>query len=261
MKASPFPGMDPWLELHWGDVHHSLIQYARDALQERLPGDLRARVEERVYVEDENHKSRAIIPDVVVSQIHPWPAADLEPEGGATVASPLVFEISNPEITEGYIEIRDRGGKVITVIEFLSPSNKRAGVGRDKYLEKQQEVLRSDASLVEIDLVRSGQRTLALPAYDIPLENRTDYVACVSPGWEHRRRLLYPLPFRKRLPILPIPLRQRESEAALDLQALVDQAYVQGRYYDLDYTLPLEPPLAPEDVAWAAELVKAAGRR
>ena len=39
--------MDPWLELHWGDVHHRLVQYAGDALQTRLPEDLFARVEER----------------------------------------------------------------------------------------------------------------------------------------------------------------------------------------------------------------------
>ncbi len=26
---SPFPGMDPYLESHWRDVHHSLITYTR----------------------------------------------------------------------------------------------------------------------------------------------------------------------------------------------------------------------------------------
>jgi hypothetical protein len=49
--ASPFPGMDPYLEQHWGDVHQSLIIYAGDHLQKLLPKDLRARVEERVFVE------------------------------------------------------------------------------------------------------------------------------------------------------------------------------------------------------------------
>jgi hypothetical protein len=48
---SPFPGMDPYLEAHWRDVHASLIIYARDALQGVLPGSLRARVEERVLLE------------------------------------------------------------------------------------------------------------------------------------------------------------------------------------------------------------------
>lgn len=34
--ASPFPGMDPYLEQHWGDVHPSFITYARDQLQPHL---------------------------------------------------------------------------------------------------------------------------------------------------------------------------------------------------------------------------------
>ena len=48
--ASPFPGMDPYLEAHWGDIHHRIINYACDAIQEQLPDDLFARMEERIYV-------------------------------------------------------------------------------------------------------------------------------------------------------------------------------------------------------------------
>src|SRR5207249_3313977 len=48
MMPSPFPGMDPYLESHWRDVHASLIIYTRDALQDSLPRELRARVERRV---------------------------------------------------------------------------------------------------------------------------------------------------------------------------------------------------------------------
>src|SRR5882724_4571156 len=108
MKTSPFPGMDPWLELHWGDVHHSLIQYSRDALQTRLPNDLIARVDERVFVEGEPEANRVIRPDMVVSEVQPWSGPSAESSGGVAVANPLVFEVSNPEIAEGYIEIRDR---------------------------------------------------------------------------------------------------------------------------------------------------------
>ena len=63
---SPFPGMDPYLEQFWGDVHHGLITYARDQLQSDLPDDLRARMEERVFVEMESGEPRAIFPDVHV---------------------------------------------------------------------------------------------------------------------------------------------------------------------------------------------------
>src|SRR5262245_52393742 len=50
---SPFPGMDPYLEQHWGDIHHRLITYGCDQLRPQLPEDLRARIEERVFVESD----------------------------------------------------------------------------------------------------------------------------------------------------------------------------------------------------------------
>ncbi len=34
---SPFPGMDPYLEEHWGDVHHNLITFAQGLLNDNLP--------------------------------------------------------------------------------------------------------------------------------------------------------------------------------------------------------------------------------
>ena len=75
---SPFPGMDPWLELHWGDVHHSLIQYSRDAIQGTLPDDLLARVEERVYVEMDDTRIRSIAPDSRISEWKSFPRRPLD---------------------------------------------------------------------------------------------------------------------------------------------------------------------------------------
>jgi len=47
---SPFPGMDPYLERQWRDVHGSLVIYARDALNEQLGGELVARCDERLVI-------------------------------------------------------------------------------------------------------------------------------------------------------------------------------------------------------------------
>jgi hypothetical protein len=260
---SPFPGMDPYLERYWGDVHGRLIVYACDIIQPRLPGNLIARIEQRVFMESDGAHIRHIVPDVCLSTVYPESEEipDVLHEGDAALAEPVVFELDEAEITERYIEIREAdGGKVITVIEFLSPSNKRPGAGQELYLAKRTEVLGSDTSLVEIDLVRAGQRVLALPSDDIPIEHRQDYLACVSPGWNRRRRELYPMPLRQRLPLLPIPLREREPRLPLDLRALVDQAYAAGRYHQLDYRAALKPPLAPEDAAWAQTLLTSTGR-
>ena len=262
---SPFPGMDPYLERHWSDVHHRLIQYSCDALQPDLPRDLIARVEERVFLETGPDARRQRIPDVYVAQLHDspdWPGGSGKRNGGTAIAEPLLYEVLTDPISEGYIEIRQRqGGKVITVIEFLSPTNKLGGVGQETYLQKQDEVLRSDASLVEIDLVRQGQRVLALAHYDIPSRNRADYLACISPGWRHRRRELYPMSLRKRLPVLPIPLRRDEPRLPLDLQAQLDHAYMAGRYDATNYKIELEPPLSARDSAWAAKRIKRVKKR
>jgi hypothetical protein len=264
VMKSPFPGMDPYLETRWEGVHQTLTVYARDAIQPQLPEDLWALAQDRVYVESEGERIRHIVPDAHVSRIYPPPKPQVAAlrEGAVAVAEPVVFEVQEPLVTESYISIQEpKGGKVITVIEFLSIANKSGGVGEAKYLEEQAEVLRSDASLVELDLVRAGRRVLALPHYEIPAEYRGDYLACISPGWKRNRRELYPMPLRQRLPILPIPLRPDESRVQLDLQSLVDQAYRAGRYDRLNYREALETPLPPEDAAWVEALLKAAGRR
>jgi Protein of unknown function (DUF4058) len=256
--------MDPYLEMHWGDVHQSLVTYAREALQPGLPADLVARMEERVFIETEPDRIRRIVPDVHIAAHGAWPsaAATARETGSVAVAEPIVFDLLLDPVTEGYIEIRERdGGKVITVIEFLSPANKTSGLGQEKYFQKQEEVLSSNASLVEIDLVRCGRRVLALPSAEIPTQHRNAYLACVSPGWLRARRELYPLPLRQPLPAIPIPLRQGEARINLDIQALVARTYTVGRYELTNYAVEPEPPLPPEDAAWAADLLKSAGRR
>ena len=54
-----------------------------------------------------------------------------------------------------------------------------------------------------------------------------------------------------------MPLRKGDADAPLDLQALVDQAYRNGRYDTLDYKADPDPPLRPDDAAWADELLRA----
>jgi hypothetical protein len=99
---------------------------------------------------------------------------------------------------------------------------------------------------------------LALPRHEIPLEHRSDYLACISPGWKRNRRELYPIPLRQRL---PISLRRNEPPVYLDLQGLVDHAYGTGRYDRLEYGAELNPPLSADDAVWAESLLKAAGKR
>jgi hypothetical protein len=260
---SPFPGMDPYLESHWRDVHHRLVMYSSDAIQSSLPGDLRARVEERVFVESPLGGGREAYPDVRVVEYPRGRGPAPLRSGGAGIAEPLVLHVPVEEISEGYIQIIEAGSgnRVVTVIEFLSVTNKRPGQGQELYLLKQQELMSSTTSLVEIDLLRAGKRVLMAGPHDIPPSHRTTYQACVRRGWKPGRVEVYRLPLREPLPAIRIPLRETDDDAILDLQALIDQCYRNGRYDDLDYAAEPEPPLDPEDAAWADGLLREQGMR
>jgi hypothetical protein len=258
---SPFPGMDPYLEQHWGDVHHNLITFAQGMLNEQLPRDLRARVEERILVELPS-EDRVYYPDIrVVEHDHPGQSGTATTASGVTLAEPLEVPFLEPE-TQGYIEIVETRPerRLITVLEILSPSNKYAGPGRELYRQKQRDLMQGCVSLVEIDLLRAGPHVLQVALGRYPPAYRTPYKVCVHRGWKASAEI-YRVPLREPLPAIRVPLRQTDADVPLDLQALIMQVYRHGRYDDIDYTVPPVPPLDPADEAWADELLRQAGKR
>lgn len=263
MKKSPFPGMDPYLEQHWRDVHHRLVTYSCDQMQASLPGDLLARMEERVFVESAGGVERSVYPDVRVTEhgrpgwLAP-PAGFEQGNGGIAIAEPLVIQLDDEPVSEGYIEIIDvgSGNRVITVIEVLSLANKLAGEGQDLYLKDQCERKDARLSLVEIDLLRAGKRILLVPPDRVPPRYRTTYQVVSFRAWKPFAYEVYRVPLRERLPVISIPLRETDRDVSLDLQALIDQCYRNGRYDTLDYSRPASPPLEAEDQGWADELFR-----
>lgn len=260
--ASSFPGMDPYLERHWLDVHSSLVVYARNQLQPQLPAGLVARSNERLVVDAPYDEERAIFPDVrVVEQLSggrsPAPAAS------AAVAEPLVMHVSRTRFRQPYVEIRETSGqgRLVTVIEFLSPSNKLPGDGRKQYLRKRDELIDANVNLVEIDLTRTGRRELLVPQSQIPQSHRTTYQASVYTAWADGRIELYAMPQREPLPIIAVPLREADSAVNLSIHDLIHRAYEDGGYDSIDYRQECEPPLDAEDAAWANEVLRRAGRR
>jgi hypothetical protein len=254
--------MDPYLEQHWRDIHHRFLTYACDDLQERLPRDLRARLEERVYVEPEDGDGRGIYPDVRVVE-YPGCGSGTALATEVEVTEPLVIHADSEPATEGYIEIIDvgSGNRVVTVFELLSDSNKQPGEGRDLYRKKQRECLQGGVSLVEIDLLRAGSRVLAVPPARIPPSHRTTYQVCVTRGCRPRSYEVYRAPLREPLPVIRVPLRPADADVPLNLQALIDRCYHHGRYDDIDYRAAPNPPLEPAEAAWADEWLSARGLR
>ncbi len=257
---SPFPGMDPYLEQHWRSVHHRLITYACDQLRPMLPPDLRSTIEERVFVESEEGDRREFYPDVHVVEYPKKEGAEARP-AAIVVAQPILVHVAREPSSQGYIEIVDSssGNRVVTVIEFVSPTNKLPGKGRKLYRKKQKEVIRSGASLVEIDLNRSGKRSLAGSTAVLRPSDRTTYMACITRAWKRDVAELYPLRLAEPLPALRIPLRKRDADVTLNLQALIDQCYENGGYEMIDYSLPPLPPLDADGAAWAEKWLRAKG--
>jgi len=277
--SSPFPGMDPYLEAPqiWPDLHDSLAGEIRNELNQTLPSPCYARLETRPelgIVEQEGERQR-VVPDVTVIR-HPNPP---KAPGDGTVAvverprrdiSPSIdTAMSVGTIRHHFVEIRDpsQGHKLITLIEIVSPSNKRAGPDREAYGFKQREVLESDANLIELDFVRAGRRIL--PTVDLKnliktIKPSPAYLVLINRAWQRTgfstRYQIFPVGLREWLPCIPVPLKRGEEEVSLDLQFVFNRAYNTGPYRRgaVDYAKrPPAPRMDPDDATRAAELTRA----
>ncbi len=249
----PVPGMDPFFEgQRWPDFHHRLISAIADALTPALRPRYEARIEERVYVERESDLAIGVVrPDISIVQETPQNGG-----GMATIAPPARLAIAMPvEHREAFIEIRIvPSGELVTVIEVLSPANKRAGSdGRSEYLRKRQAVLGSRVHLLELDLLRGGQR---MPMAD-PLPP-ADFYVIASRARTRPVADVWHFALRDPLPVVGVPLAGGDPDLALDLQAEFTSIYDRAGYdYTLRYQQEVAPPLAPEDTEWVRKLLAA----
>lgn len=253
---TPFPGMDPYLE-HlelWPSVHLGLISAIWMDLAPRLSPRYVVSVEERTYIAASSPDSFIGRADVAVASDRGPVVARAGGNGGVMVREPLAVYVPAPDVvTERYLEVRNvQYGYVVTVIEVLSPDNKRPGSrGHTEYLTKREQLLSTRTSLVEIDLLRGGQWP---PIHgEVP---ESDYRILVVRGWERPRALLYPFNLHDPIPAVPIPLERGDEEPLLDLNTLLHRLYDQAVYrLRIDYRQPPVPPLDEEDAAWAAALI------
>jgi hypothetical protein len=170
-----------------------------------------------------------------------------------------VLEVDVPmadEVEEVFVEVREvTTGRCVTVLELLSPVNKLTGRGRETYLEKRTQVLRTRTSLVEVDLLRAGE---PMPVIGPPVAS--NYRILVSRGSRRPRAQLYTWSLRELIPTFALPLAKGDSEPTVDVGAVLHALYDRARFdLRLDYTRPPVPPLGEEDAAWARSLVARAG--
>ena len=158
-------------------------------------------------------------------------------------------------VDEWYLEVREAvRGKLVTVIEVLSPTNKVHEPGRKKYRKIRDKILDSKTSMIEIDLLRAGKpmpMTIAQPM-------QSDYRILVSRSARRPQATLYALGLRQPIPAVPIPLLPRESEPTLDLNRVLHDLYDRARFdLRLNYATPAPPPDVERGVgAWIASGAK-----
>jgi hypothetical protein len=260
---SPFPGMDPYLEhpAGWMGFHNALVVEMMAALNQQLMPAYYADSEERVYISTEGDPGRkAIVPDIKVirtgKKAKPvGAAAARKSSAGVAVCEPIdVTTLIDVEIHEPYLTVIHReSGRVVTVIEVVSPANKVAGAtGRESYLGKRTAAQQAGINWVEIDLLRDG-----VPLFFRDVYPPSDYYVFMSKLTGRSRSLLWPIRIQERLPEILIPLGGNDPDAKLDLQPLLDTVYDRGPYsVKLKYKADPPPPLPPELAKWADALLR-----
>lgn len=251
---SPFPGMNSFLEQNdtWDDFHNDFITRLREALSHEVRPNYFVKVETRIYIRELSAEERALFgkADVGVSR-NPRTSRKGAAATLSAVAAPQQLTFPNvEEERQCWIEIIDvRTRKVVTVIEVLSPTNKRSGPDRDDYLNKRATLTLGLVNFVEIDLRRGGTRPQppALPP--------CDYYVLVARKQEWPLFGFWPLGLRERLPVIGVPLLPPDADVLVDLQAVLNHTYDAAGYGDYIYTEAPDPPLSPEDAAWAKGLI------
>lgn len=222
---SPFPGMDPYLETPklWPAFQHQLLACLYQILLPGLVDRYRARVGTRTYVSE----------------------------------MPLFTSIIREQFAEEFIEIRNRtDGRLVTLLEVVSPANKTTPAGRQAYLDARQQAVAQRAGIVEIDLVMQGKPLLTYSRDGLP---EYDYAVTVTRSNAPDRYEIYTSTLQKKLPKFKLPLAADDRDALLDLQAAFGRAYDLGSFAgQIDYKGPPPPdvPVSAANRAWAEELLK-----
>lgn len=260
--ANPFPGMNPYLESSriWPEVHNKLIGEMHRFLRRTLPFRYTVIMDERVGIGNDPSRdppARYAEPDLSIrgGGVREPAAVAYQTEGRVSARLPLDDETTR----EMYITIGERSQEdPVTIVELLSPSNKRSGQhGRSQYLDKRERVIFAPTHLVEIDLLRRG-RPMPVEGYD----GDAPYRHLIS-RWQTRPEVdLYPFRLQTSIPDVPVPLLEGDDDAVVPLGALLDDMYEQDYYVNyVDYNGDPEGPLSDDDREWIDGLLREKGLR
>jgi hypothetical protein len=215
--------MDPYLEDEqlWPSFHHGLVTCLQQVIQFGLMDRYSSTLGDRRYVRDDG------------------------PSGAAP----------SGEEREQYIEVYARPqGRLVTVVDVVSPANKTTAAGRAAYLATRQHAKDVGANLVEVDLVLQGTAILEYPREAVPT---WAYAVSVSRAINWERHEFYPATLWKFLPRFRVPLATDQRDLILDLQGVFAHSYDHAGFdFRIDYTREPGVFLYGEDRRWLAELLR-----
>jgi hypothetical protein len=251
--------MDPYLEgTLWTTLHHSLGSEIVRQLAPKLRPRYVALPVERFVMEIASAVSvttTSTYLDVSVAEAQLYPARRADT---TTLSAPLRLATVIPEaVPHVTVEIRDtRQRQLVTAIAILSPTNKR-GAGRIEYLTKRQRLLLSTVHLMEIDLLRMGERVpMQQPLPDTP------YFVFLSRAEDRPLTDVWPIALAAPLPTVPVPLLVPDPDVLLDLQSAFTAAYdLPGYDLIVEYSQPPDVPLSETQAAWVEAHLRSVGIR
>jgi hypothetical protein len=246
---SPFPGMDPYLEGElWQEFHDRLAEQISEQVAAHIRPKYVTALARRFVL---THSLPGMYKPQKASALFAERPADLTQScPGATEPAVELLSPLPEEIPVVSVEIRDIAERrLVTVIEILAPASKYSD-GVRTYHRRRTALLRTSVHLLEIDLLRHGERIELLG--DPP---PAPYYAYLSRVQRRPYTQVWPISLREPLPVLPVPLLPPDSDVPLDLQHALHTCYRQGGFERmLNYTLPL-PHLKGDDALWVADTI------
>ncbi len=256
---SPFPGMDPYLEdpIFWSSFHSRFLVALADAITPHIIPKYYVEIEVRTYRDNGEDDLLIGIPDAVVLANKIPSVSQSSSTATATAVKVRPQQVRVPmalELKERSLQVRELGtDAVITVIELLSPKNKRAGKGREDYESKRLDILASASHLVEIDFLRAGK-----PMTMGGATGEMDYHILVSRSNLRPRADLYAFTLQEPIPDFLLPLQADDEDLLINLQEIFEGVYERSAYsIRINYTNPVPPPaLSEPDRLWVQELLQ-----
>jgi len=266
MLRSPFPGMDPFLEINprWQVFHGWFV---RKLAEQHQP---RARelgcwigVERAVYQQEPSGELVLVgEPDVLTGLDASAFAATApsRPFSASTEPHAVHEVVLDPDqmhrYKQEYLVVReiDQFQRVLAVVEMLSFANKE-GTYVSKYREKRSKFLTSQAHFMEIDFLRAGDNPSRAMFPELP---PTPYFVLVARKTGlGRNEEGYALRLQEPLPTVDLPLGPPRPDLPLDLAAAFGSAYdLSARPGWIRYAEePVPgPPLSAQDQAWVQQI-------